>query len=65
MKPNETILNMVNAAVNGKINDFEASFKTAMADKVLAKIGDIKAELGASVKIDGEVSNGEPATDAE
>ena len=45
---------MTNAAIDGKVADFEASFNAEMNSRVFAAVNNVRAEVGASVKIDGE-----------
>lgn len=45
---------MVQAAVDGKIAEFEKSFHHAMAAKVDAAIQVVKQDIGSSLTIDGE-----------
>lgn len=47
---------MVQAARDGKINDFESAFKTVMAQRTMQRIQDTKVEIGKSVRVDGEFS---------
>lgn len=49
---------MVDAAKNGKVTDFENAFNAVMAVKTANAINDLRAEIGASVPIEGEVSVG-------
>ena len=54
-----SLSDMVAAARDGKVSDFDAAFQTAMANKVAASVDQIKSNLGASLPIDGEIENGE------
>lgn len=56
---------MIQAAKSGKISDFEAAFDQEMASRVVDTVDGIKADVGASVTIDGEVSTGDPDDDGE
>lgn len=57
--PIMSITAMVQAARDGKVVDFEAAFNQAMSGKILDAIDSVKADIGASVAIDGEeVSDG-------
>lgn len=48
------VKDLTQAALDGKIDKFEAAFKQVMASKVLDAIDRTKAEIGSSVAIDGE-----------
>lgn len=48
------VKDLTQAALDGKIDQFEAAFKEVMATKTLAAIEAKKAEIGASITIDGE-----------
>jgi hypothetical protein len=52
-----SIKDMVSAAQNGKVTDFEAAFNQAMAGKVLDTVQDVRHEVGSSVPVDGEITN--------
>ncbi|CAL9955268.1 prohead [Vibrio phage D479] len=45
---------MVQAARDGKINDFDTAFNSVMAQRTMQRIEDNKVEIGKSVRVDGE-----------
>lgn len=48
------VKDLTQAALNGKIDQFESAFKQVMASKVLDAIARTKMEIGSTVAIDGE-----------
>lgn len=58
-----TIKAMVQAARDGKVVDFENAFNQVMSAKVLDAVDSVKADIGASVAIDGEVSDGSASSE--
>lgn len=53
-----SISNMVAAARDGKLTAFDAAFQQAIASKIVDAVDSVKADIGASVRIDGEESVG-------
>lgn len=47
---------MITAAKEGKVTDFEAAFQQVMSTKLADRVEAIKADIGASVPIEGEVN---------
>ncbi len=46
---------MVAASRDGKLADFEQHFNQEIANRVAARIDDVKQELGRSIRADGEI----------
>ncbi|WVX87454.1 prohead [Vibrio phage EniLVp02] len=55
---NDTLEQLVQAAVDGKALDFDRAFDAVMATKAVERVDAIKAEVGASVMTDGESLHG-------
>lgn len=55
---NDTLEQLVQAAVDGKALDFDRAFDAVMATKAVERVDAIKAEVGASVMADGESLQG-------
>ncbi|AUR85741.1 hypothetical protein NVP1081O_006 [Vibrio phage 1.081.O._10N.286.52.C2] len=50
---------MVSAARDGKLAEFEAQFSREIGQRVASRIDDMKQEIGHSIKVDGEIVQGD------